>query len=137
MRSRRRLEKYVSAISFNVLVLINSAIPCCATRPFRFKVNAILPVNGHCPNNRFCATLSLVGSCRNVCSAMSENPMSNPPQAANTTSMATYIIMSLVGILTADVRRLLDSTVRGFGYHWRICGGRIVVTFTENGGINE
>jgi hypothetical protein len=60
---------------------------------------AVVPVNGHCPSNKFCVTLSTVGVFRIDCSEMSEKPNSSPPHPAKRRSMPTKTIMSLVGIV--------------------------------------
>jgi hypothetical protein len=59
----------------------------------------VVPVNGHWPSSRFFATFSVVGLSRRPCSEERAKPMSRPPQPAKRKSVATKIIMSLVGMV--------------------------------------
>jgi len=65
---------------------------------------AVVPVNGHCPSNKFCVTLFTVGVLRIDCSDMREKPSSSPPHPAKRKSKPTKTIISLVGMVVVLVR---------------------------------
>jgi hypothetical protein len=69
-----------------------------------FQYEVVVPVNGHCPSNKFCVTLSTLGVLRIDCSDMREKPSSSPPHPAKRKSKPTKTIISLVGMVAVFVR---------------------------------
>jgi hypothetical protein len=64
-----------------------------------FQYEAVVPVKGHCPSNKFCVTLSTDGVLRIDCSAIREKPNSSPPHPAKRKSIPTKTIINLVGMV--------------------------------------